>query len=139
MGNQVFKEWPHMTSIVPFSQWNILWDDPTMSCDVIGKYVEVFGRQRVKVIDFDGLKASGADLVDTILNSVGMPPLPEACSRQDDNPSISNDDKLIMLSFSKHIKSRFNCTLNATVWAENILTEVKSLSPPMNCSDLEEV
>jgi len=125
--------------IVPLSQWEIPWDQPLMSCDVIGKYVEVFGRERVKVIDYDGLKANGADLADTLLNSAGMPPLPKVCKGENENEAVSLDGELIMLSFSEHIKNHFNCTLNASAPVENTVAELESLSPPRLCSDLEEV
>merc|ERR550525_2253709 len=92
----------------------------------------------MKVIELDGLMASGADIVTALLAAGGMSPLPGRCksgSSAGANPSVGIDDELLYGIFLRFVRNLHNCGFQETV----DISHLKQFDLPRRCRGMGEL
>jgi hypothetical protein len=99
--------------------------------NVIANYVSVFGEDKVKVLDLDGLDAHHADLTDAILEAGGMRPLPGRCKLEEKhNAAVNTDRHLVSSAFSRYVQQKHRCTMRS-----GPTNSLNSFTPPRKCTN----
>merc|ERR550525_340640 len=92
----------------------------------------------MKVIELDGLMASGADIVTALLAAGGMSPLPGRCkseSSEGANPSVGIDDDLLYGVFLRFVWKLHSCGFKETV----DISHLKQFDLPRRCRGMGEL